>query len=297
VGLARSLTSPGSKVAELARLIEGSGYDSIWVGEHLAMPVKWQSRFPFTDDGSAPFDHTVPYTEAMVTLGFLAGVTNRVRLGTSVIPVNTRHPLALAKQAASVDLMSDGRLELGLGSGWLREEGPLLGLPDDHLVQRLEEFMPILRSAWTEREFAYEGTYYSFPPVGIHPHPVQNPLPIWIGGLGPRLIALASEHAVGVIVPARDPESTLAMVRTAASNLPAGHGIAVVTGLSGEPVRDLDFAQALAEAGATRLVLGTSLDESIAKNQLSAFATDALPSLSEDTSRAAPSDQPRGNSE
>jgi probable F420-dependent oxidoreductase len=272
LALARSLTSSAAGAARVARAAEAAGYDSIWVADHIAMPVNWSSRYPFTDDGAAPFDHRVAYTEALTTLAYLAGVTERIRLGSAVIPIITRDPLTIAKQAATVDILSDGRLELGLGAGWLLEEAVALGRPDDHPNGRLQETIEILRHAWSEDAFEYHGRFYDFEPVGVHPQPVQSHIPIWIGGVSPRLIRMAGQSATGTIVPARRPEQVLEMVRAVRAGVPATNEIAVVFPVGPDAGADRAYAEALSDAGATRLLAGVSYDHALAERQVDQFA-------------------------
>lgn len=250
-------------MTELAGAAEDMGFHSLWVAEHIAMPVSYASRYPFTDDGVAPFDHTVSYTEAMVTLGFLAGVTSRIRLGTSVIPIITRDPLSLAKQAATVDVVSGGRLELGLGSGWLLEEAHLLGRPSDHPRQRLAETIQVMEKAWVGADFEHHGAFYDIPPTGVHPHPVQSPIPIWIGGISDPMIAIAADQGVGVIIPARSDEETIAMVRSAVQRLPRDRDVAVVLLPAGD-ASDVDRMAALRGVGATLIVVQLPNDRAVA---------------------------------
>lgn len=185
----------------VAAAAEASGYHSIWVNEHIVIPAAAATRYPYRPDGQLPISPGAPWTEAMVTLGYLAGVTSRIRLGSAVIPIITRDPLSLAKQAATVDVLSGGRLELGLGAGWLVEEAEALGRPADRRAVRLRETVEILRLAWTGDLFAYAGELYAIPEVSVTPRPVQGPdLPIWIGGVSPASLRLAARAASGVVL-------------------------------------------------------------------------------------------------
>jgi alkanesulfonate monooxygenase SsuD/methylene tetrahydromethanopterin reductase-like flavin-dependent oxidoreductase (luciferase family) len=137
-----------------------------------------------------------------MTLSHAAAVTERVRLATCVIPLTCHHPIALAKDAATVDCLSGGRLELGVGAGWLKEEAALLGLPDDHLGPRLVESIEVMRAAWSESPFSYEGEYWSVPGAHVRPAPVQGTdLPIWIGGLGPGPLKALELYGTGLVMP------------------------------------------------------------------------------------------------
>lgn len=189
------------EITLVAATAEASGYHSIWVNEHIVIPAGTDTRYPYRPDGKLPISPGAPWTEAMVTLGYLAGITSRVRLGSAVIPIITRDPLSLAKQAATVDVVSNGRLELGLGAGWLVEEAEALGRPADRRAARLRETVEILRLAWTGEPFAYAGELYQLPEVSVTPRPVQGVgLSIWIGGVSPAALRLAARTASGVVL-------------------------------------------------------------------------------------------------
>jgi probable F420-dependent oxidoreductase len=203
VFIPRTLRSTSEGVAFAARLAEELGYDYIAVTEHIVVPVRYElSPYPYTENGLPYWTHEEPWLEAMVTLGFVAGVTKRIRMLTSVIPNNTRDPLSLAKQAATVDVLSGGRLELGIGTGWSLDQAAALGHPTDFPYGRLSETIEILRKAWGEDSFEHHGRFYDYPELGVHPHPVQGrDLPIWIGGTSPRMVRMAAEQGDGLILP------------------------------------------------------------------------------------------------
>jgi probable F420-dependent oxidoreductase len=185
---------------EMARLAESLGFDSLWANSHTAVPVDFRPRYPYSPTGVPPWDARSDWADALVTLAYVAGLTERVRLGTSVIPLVTTDPLTLAKQAATVDVVSGGRLELGIGAGWMAEEGAALGRPTDHRTARLEETIEILRLAWTRETLAFQGEHFRFPEVGVHPHPVQGgELPIWLGGHGEAVIRIAAQRGCGIL--------------------------------------------------------------------------------------------------
>jgi alkanesulfonate monooxygenase SsuD/methylene tetrahydromethanopterin reductase-like flavin-dependent oxidoreductase (luciferase family) len=150
----------------VARMAEQLGYDSLWATSHTAIPVRFDSRYPYDPSGRPGWDATTPWGDALLSLAFAAAVTERVRLGPSVIPLITTDPLTLAKHAATLDLYSGGRLELGIGAGWLVEEGNALGRPTDHRLARLEETLDILRLAWSRQTFSYAGQFWNIPEVG-----------------------------------------------------------------------------------------------------------------------------------
>lgn len=222
--LKRWITTTPDELARVAQAAERLGYHSIWLPEHVVVPLEVHSRYRYSADGSWPRRYDTEYAAAMVTLGYLAAITSRIRLGTSVIPMTTRDPLSMAKQAATVDCLSDGRLELGLGAGWMSEEAEVLGQPHDHPVARLDEAVDIMRKAWTTPWFSHDGRFWQIPPIGVHPHPPQGEnLPIWIGGTSPAALRLTVRIAAGNILARANPEEVAAL----RAKLPAHCRIAV----------------------------------------------------------------------
>ncbi|MDT2003832.1 TIGR03619 family F420-dependent LLM class oxidoreductase [Rhodococcus opacus] len=202
LSLRHTLQEDPLALLELARVCDAVGLDSLWVPHHTIVPTSYASRYPYQRDNKLPFPADTLYSDSLTLLSYVAGVTTRVRLGTNVIPLITQHPLALAKQAATVDHLSRGRLELGLGSGWLTEEGAALGQPTDKRARRLNEAIDILRKAWTGQPFAHEGGLWQFPELVSSPAPVQGPdIPIWLGGSSPAIIEIIRTRASGAILP------------------------------------------------------------------------------------------------
>ncbi|WP_263119117.1 TIGR03619 family F420-dependent LLM class oxidoreductase [Cellulomonas sp. RIT-PI-Y] len=141
----------GPAVRAAARALEQAGADALWVSDHVVLPARVDSRYPFAEDGVARWSTEVDYLEALITLTVAAAVTERVRLGTAVLVLPQRQPVLLAKQAASLDVLSGGRLELGVGTGWLREEFDALEVPFDRRGARASAAIELLRDCWTGR--------------------------------------------------------------------------------------------------------------------------------------------------
>ena len=136
-------------VTTLARTLEAAGFDSLWVSDHIVMPREMRSHYPFAADGRATWPSDLPYLDAMIMLALAAAVTERVRLGTAVLVLPLRPPLEFANQAATIDAVSRGRLELGVGAGWLGEEFEALNVPFAGRGTRMVEWMQIARDCWT----------------------------------------------------------------------------------------------------------------------------------------------------
>lgn len=169
-------------VPELARTLERAGFDSVWVGDHVVMPAAIESRYPFAADGRATWATSTPYVDAIVALALAAAVTTRVTLGTAVLVLPLRHPVILAKQVSSIDVAAGGRVSLGVGAGWLREEFAALNVPFENRGARLEEWIAILRACWTGRPPARSSELYDLPPDVLCLPPPAHPVPVLVGG-------------------------------------------------------------------------------------------------------------------
>jgi probable F420-dependent oxidoreductase len=177
-----------ASLRSLAELAEATGIESIWVSEHL---VVGDPRTP-----PSAMDPQDPILDPVTTLAFLAGITSSVRLGTGVLVLPLRNPLILAKALATVDVVSGGRLIVGIGVGYVEREFEAIGVPFADRGARLEEHLAAMRAMWTDDRPALKGRFVDFDRVQAHPHPVQSPHPpIVMGGHAPavlrRTVALA----------------------------------------------------------------------------------------------------------
>lgn len=181
VKLPHTGTVDPTSVPQRAVALERAGFDSLWVSDHVVMPYTIESFYPFAADGRAPWTGDIPYVETVVALASAAAVTERVRLGSAVLVLPQRNPVLLAKQVASLDAISGGRIELGIGAGWLAEEFVALDSPFEERGRRMEEWISLLRDFWTGRPAARGGIY----PVadGLVQLPVPpHPVPLLVGG-------------------------------------------------------------------------------------------------------------------
>jgi probable F420-dependent oxidoreductase len=169
-------------VVALARHAEALGYHSLWVFQRLLCPVSPLNTYygAPNDAWPEPFRSTF---DPIVTLAFLAAQTTRVRLGTSVLVAPFYSPIVLAKQLATLDIMSGGRLTVGLGIGWSRDEYDAAGAPFERRGERADEFVQCLDAIWTQAEVTFKGAFYFVPSSRVDPKPVQKPRPpLLIGG-------------------------------------------------------------------------------------------------------------------
>lgn len=171
---------------ELAKNAEMLGFDSVWISDHVILPAKYQERFS-----------KILY-DPFVILASIAAKTKKISLGTSVIIVPYRNPIVVAKMVSTIDVLSDGRVIVGVGPGWMEEEFDVLGIPYNERGIRTDEYINIFKELWERDEPRFEGEFYSFSEIKFYPKPVQKPHPpIWVGGISKRAIARAVELGNG----------------------------------------------------------------------------------------------------
>ncbi|MBI4640532.1 MAG: LLM class F420-dependent oxidoreductase [Candidatus Tectomicrobia bacterium] len=205
---------------KMAQKVESLGFDSIWVTDHIVIPTKISSPYPYSSTGAFSGDPSQPYLEPLTLLTYLAACTKKVRLGTSVLILPYRPPVLTAKILASLDVLSKGRVILGAGAGWMEEEFQALGLESFHeRGTYTDEHIRIFKILWTEEDPSFQGKYYRFSDIKFSPKPLQKPhIPIWIGGHTPPAIRRAARlgdgwHPIGLTPPAiLEPDELAQMV-------------------------------------------------------------------------------------
>lgn len=205
------LATPAN-VVELARRAEALGYDSIVVTDHIVIPRRIESRYPYNRTGRLFVPADADYLEPLSMLCFLAGATRTIRFGPSVLVLPYRNPVLTAKMLATVDVLSGGRLLVGVGAGWLAEEFAAVGAPPFAARGAVtDEWIEIFLALWTEDAPVFEGRFYRVRDVGCFPKPVQKPHPpIFVGGNSRPAIRRAARygqswHAFRVPPPALPP--------------------------------------------------------------------------------------------
>jgi probable F420-dependent oxidoreductase len=265
--LGAKLPHSGSLPAQLgldrmAVRLEEAGFDSIWVSDHIVFPQEVPSGYPFSADGRPTWPMDVDYMEPLVALAAIAPATSRAELGTSVLILPMRNPVYFAKQAACIDVLSKGRLVLGVGVGWLREEFEALDMSFESRGAVLDEWIEIARQCWTGAAGPYEGRFYRLDaPIYCRPAPVRNP-PILIGGHSRLALERAGRIADGWVAQlSMDNLSEEQITGAVATMRSAGRGAAgyrAVLRISGADRRIEELADrlgSLAAAGATEVVI------------------------------------------
>ena len=186
-------------LGRIARAGEEMGYDALFTGDHILVPRNIASPYPYTEGGEFPGSPSGESMEQLTLLAFLAGQTSRIRLVTSVIIVPHRNPLVAAKALATLDVLSGGRLVVGVGVGWMREEFEALGLPPfEERGAVTDEYIRAFKELWTSDDPHFEGKYVSFDNISFLPKPVQKPHPpIWVGGESRPALRRTAELADG----------------------------------------------------------------------------------------------------
>lgn len=185
-------------VRSLGREAENRGFESIWVPEHVVLFDDYESRYPYAADGRFPGGGDTGLLEPLTALAYLAAVTNRIRLGSGICLVPQRNPVYTAKQVVDLDCLSGGRVDFGIGVGWLREEFEAVAVPFARRGARTDEYLQVMRSLWTDEVSSFEGEHYTLPACRMYPKPVQQPHPpIHVGGESAAAMRRAARHGDG----------------------------------------------------------------------------------------------------
>ena len=183
LAFASSIGSDPASALDIARTAEAVGFESVWGGEHVIMPSTIDSKYPYTSDGRVPATPETPIPDPLIWLAYVAAAAPTLRLGTCILILPQRNPLVLAKELATLDVLSGGRLELGIGVGWLREEFDALGVPWDRRGRRNDEYLEVLRALWSGTHVEFHGEFVDFEPLTCTPRPTQGgDIPILVGG-------------------------------------------------------------------------------------------------------------------
>ena len=266
---------------DAALAADARGYDSVWLPEHLVLPLELAGQL-VPGEEHPPIPPTTPVYEAPTWLAFLAGQTSQIRLGTFVYLLGIRHPFVGARAFATLDVISGGRAEVGVGAGWLTTEWEAVGLDPRTRGARLDEAIDVTRRLWTEAEIEHHGTHFDFAPVAFEPKPVQTPHPpILIGGESGRALRRTAERGDGWLGMFHTPASAaeqVARLRALEAEVgrPRPPATVTVMGAVGATGADDDIA-AWESAGVDRLIVTPWTRSREAVEAIHAFADEHLP--------------------
>lgn len=185
-------------IDQVASVAEELGFSTLWAGEHVAMFDSQDSRYPYTADGRIAVPAQADWLDPLITLSFAAAATTRIRLATGVLLLPEHNPLLLAKQAASLDSLCDGRLRLGIGVGWSREEFDALGIPFARRGARATEYAAAMRTLWRDDVASFDGEFTKFENVRLNPKPhTDRRIPITLGGNSEAALKRVAEWGDG----------------------------------------------------------------------------------------------------
>lgn len=244
-------------LTRLAQSAEAAGFESLWTVEHVVVPKGYRSAYPYSKSGKMPGPEEAPIPDPLLWLAYAAAVTERIRLGTGILILPQRHPAYVAKEMATLDVLSRGRAMLGVGIGWLEEEFEVIGVPFRERAARTEESVRAIRSLWKGAE-PFEGRFYRWPAVESNPKPVQpGGVPVLVGGHVEGAARRAARIGDGFFPGRTDPEllrKLMAALEDECRRIgrdPAEVELTVgATGPLGE-----DEIDRLAELGAARVVI------------------------------------------
>ena len=255
VGVSVPLPAYTVDPAIMAKKAEELGFDSIWFAEHPILPVHSESPFPATG-GEIPESYR-HFSDPFIALSRASAVTSKIKLGTGITLVPERNPLILAKTISALDLYSGGRFIFGIGAGWHKEETTMMGGDFEHRWTQTRESIEALRELWTKDQAEYHGRYYDFPPVYCYPKPVQDPIPVILGGHAKNVLSRIIRYGDGWLPNRADP-SAVEEGRKILDTLAAERGrdpSSISISVYGQKP-DRDLIQSFMNAGADRVVVG-----------------------------------------
>ena len=185
-------------ITAFATRAEELGFDSLWMTDHIALPVNIETRYPYTKDGKFFWPPQTPYLDTILTLAWAAVATERIQVGTSVLIAGWHHPVNTAKALATLDVLNGGRTIVAVGTGWMREQFEILGSPFETRGSRTTEYLKLLRHLWTEDVIDFSGKHFQFSGFKFYPKPVRKPsIPLWCGGKSTGVLRRVAAAADG----------------------------------------------------------------------------------------------------
>lgn len=242
-------------LTHLATTAERVGVESIWTVEHVVIPVGYKSTYPYDKSGKIPAPDQMPIPDPLIALAFAAAVTKTLKLATGILILPQRHPLYTAKEVATLDQYSNGRVILGIGIGWLREEFDAMGVPFAARGARFDDYVAAMRKVWSGDVVEHNSQHLRWHGFKSFPLPVQSPFPVIIGGIKGKVFDRIAQHGNGWYAPLGDPAQLtdeLAKLRAASERIGRDFKSIEITASFG-PGGGLDMVRRMRDAGAHRL--------------------------------------------
>lgn len=201
-------------IVQTAQLVESLGYESVWTFEHVIVPVNYDSKYPYNKSGNMGAAPETNFVDPLIALAAVASATTTLRLATGVNILSQVNPIYMAKQAASLDFISNGRFMLGVGIGWLREEFEALGVPFERRGARFDDYVMGMRKIWSGEVVSHESDFISWNGFKSYPLPIQNPFPVIMGGVKGKIFERTAQLGNGWFAPTGDPAELMNHMKT-----------------------------------------------------------------------------------
>lgn len=272
-GLAFANTGPfvaPAGASALGKAAEDSGMDSLWTVEHVVVPKEYESAYPYSPDGKMPGTHDSPIPDPLIWLTWVGAATTSLKLATGIVILPQRNPAILAKEVATIDQLTGGRMVLGIGVGWLEEEFDALGVPFARRGARTDEYMQALRALWATDDVSFEGEFVNYDGISTNPKPTKS-VPLHVGGHTARAARRAGELGDGFFPGKGNLPELIDVVRQTATDAGRDAAAIEITGSHPGMFGD-DPAAAVEEAaswGVDRLIVPAFLFYSSAGPELS----------------------------
>lgn len=244
-------------IVQTAQLVESLGYESVWTFEHVVVPVNYDSKYPYNKSGNMGAAPETNFVDPLIALAAVAAATTTLRLATGVNILSQVNPIYMAKQAASLDFISNGRFMLGVGIGWLREEFEALGVPFERRGARFDDYVMGMRKIWSGEVVSHESDFISWNGFKSYPLPIQNPFPVIMGGVKGKIFERTAQLGNGWFAPTGDPAELMNHMKTLQKECDAiGRDISEIEitcmwpGIGGK-----DFLGELEAVGVSRVVM------------------------------------------
>jgi probable F420-dependent oxidoreductase len=242
----------------LAQLAESIGFESVWTFEHAIVPNAYESKYPYSPDGKMGVTPETNFVDPFVALAAVATQTKTIRLGTGVNILSQANPLYVAKQAASLDFVSSGRFELGVGIGWLREEFQAAGTPFERRGARFDDYVQAMRKVWSGETVEHQSEFLDWTGFKSYPVPAQDPFPVVIGGTKGKAFERTARFGNGWFAPTASPEQLAPLIEQlekACADVGRDPAEIKVTAMWFPNTDDLSDVEKYADMGVHRLVV------------------------------------------
>jgi probable F420-dependent oxidoreductase len=249
----------------LAQAAEAAGFESLWTVEHTIVPAGYASAYPYDPSGKmAGGRNDIPLPDPLIWMGYIAAATSRIKLATGILILPQHNPVITAKQVATLDHLSGGRILLGVGVGWLEEEFAALGVPFAERGARMDEYIAAMRELWSAEAATFKGRFVAFERAYCRPQPLNKSVPIILGGHSEAAARRAGRLGDGFFPARGAPAELIAVARKAAEV--AGRDPDKLE-ISASLPDDLSELEAMRKLGVTRVLVpatgGTGLDARI----------------------------------